>query len=1060
MRAVLLSLLGRLSVGRKLMLIFMLDMTAVAFISGILVNEKFIAIDFARKELAGRAYIDGLRAPLVALMRDREARAEPALRQAEAQQVLALQQQLGNGLDSQAQAQGLAEQLQLAAAAGADVQAEQRAATLAAARALLTRIGNQSNLILDPDLDSYYTMSIVLLRAPELLDSVAAISAHLRQRDPAQPLSQAWRARYLMLEGQLDSVAKGLASDYSEALAASATTTLAQRLAPSREALMAAVAAYRVAARQMAEDAAPALNALDRAHPQLVVALDAAWREAGAALEGLLQARIHGFFVRMAWHLGTALLLLALILCAVAFVARQIALPLRRLLAVADAVRLTGDHSRRAQWHSQDEIGRLVAGFNDMLAQLDQQRGVQQALAAQTASAEAQRQLVEAIPIPLMVTAVPGHQVLHANGPAQQWLGDGLNDPWRAGLEAPVRARFFQQLHDRDAVSEFEVHWHGATGATWAVLSARRLHYQGQDAVLTALAPINHLKLMERRLELWAKVFEASSEGIVIIDAQRQVLTVNRAFSQLSHYQLPEVVGQPLACLDGGALPGAAALMDHLWPLVLQRGSWQGEVVLQRRDGVAVPTWLMVSAVRDRQQGELSHCIATLIDISERKRQEERIRFLAQHDVLTELPNRALCLERLAGAVQRAERSGDKVAVLFIDLDHFKTINDSLGHHVGDALLRSVAQRISGAVRGGDTVSRLGGDEFVVVLHSVASADEIQTLVHDRLVPRVRQPHLVDGAELHVSCSVGIAVYPDDAQDIDTLMRHADAAMYAAKGQGRDGAQFFTAELNDRAQRRLQVESRLRHAVARDELLLHYQPRVDARTGRLVGVEALLRWQSGDLGPMAPAGFVPLAEESGLIVPIGAWVIDQACRQHALWRAQGLNVPQVSVNVSAVQLRDGQLPQVLDEAMRRHGCPSDALEVELTESSLMSHAEHILSQLHAIKRLGIALSVDDFGTGYSSLAYLHRFPIDRLKVDRSFIADLTDDPAHLAISRAIIGLGHALGLRVVAEGVETEAQADCLRANGCDELQGYLYGRPMTAEALVAWMDDRARRRA
>ncbi len=489
-----------------------------------------------------------------------------------------------------------------------------------------------------------------------------------------------------------------------------------------------------------------------------------------------------------------------------------------------------------------------------------------------------------------------------------------------------------------------------------------------------------------------------------------------------------------------------------------------------RRDGQRLPAWMMVSAVRERQPGAadaagddsraarpVSHYIVALIDISERKRNEERIAFLAQHDMLTELPNRALCVERLRAAIQRAARTGEKVAVLFIDLDRFKTINDSLGHHVGDALLRSVAQRLQGAVRAGDTVARLGGDEFVVVLNGVHTVDEIADIAGQRLAPRVREPHAVAGAELHVSCSVGVAVWPDDAKDIEALMRHADAAMYATKADGRDGVRFFTPELNDRAQRRLQVESALRHALERHELRLHYQPRVDADGRRMMGVEALLRCESAALGPMAPGSFVPVAEETGLIVPIGAWVIDEACRQWAAWAAAGVDVPQISLNVSAVQLRDGQLVGVLRDALARHACPPQAIEIELTESTLMGDAEHLLAQLRTIKALGVGLAVDDFGTGYSNLAYLQRFPINRLKVDRSFVSRIVEEPGHLAISRAIIGLGHSLGLQVVAEGVEQEAQARALRQAGCDELQGFLYAQPLPAADLVRWLGGRGR---
>jgi len=390
--------------------------------------------------------------------------------------------------------------------------------------------------------------------------------------------------------------------------------------------------------------------------------------------------------------------------------------------------------------------------------------------------------------------------------------------------------------------------------------------------------------------------------------------------------------------------------------------------------------------------------------------------------------------------------------VLFLDLDRFKVINDSLGHHVGDGLLRSVAERIVASVRAVDTVSRLGGDEFVVILNGVADVDEIRAIVDERLFPMVGQPHEVDGGQLHVSCSIGIAVYPDDARDLDTLMRHADAAMYHAKAQGRDGARFFTPELNERAQSRLQIESNLRHAIERGELSLHFQPRVDARSRELLGVEALLRWNSAALGPVAPSRFISIAEETGLIVGIGAWVIDEACRQHRAWRSAGVDIPQVSVNVSAMQVRDGSLLETLRAALHTHAMPPGSVEIELTETTLMDSVDKTLVQLHAIKRLGVELAIDDFGTGYSSLNYLNRFPIDRLKIDRSFVRDMLDDPTDLAITRAIIGLGHTLDLKVVAEGVETEREAETLRASNCDELQGYLIARPMPAQDLVAWL--------
>jgi len=584
------------------------------------------------------------------------------------------------------------------------------------------------------------------------------------------------------------------------------------------------------------------------------------------------------------------------------------------------------------------------------------------------------------------------------------------------------------------------------------VLSARRLTYQGQDAVLTAFTPIGHLKLMEQRLELWAKVFEASSEGIVIVDGQRRIVTANTAFCRNSQFDLAELIGRsPESWI---AADDADATRAAMWPSPGRRSSWRGEVRVKRRDDSVFPAWLVVNAVAG-PTADVSHYILTMIDITERKASEERIHFLAHHDALTRLPNRMLFTERLRMAMQHSQRSGTKVAVVFIDLDRFKTINDSLGHHVGDAVLRSVSHRLLEAVREDDTVSRLGGDEFVIALNGVAHGEEVLGLLERRLMPLIRESYQIDGADLHLSCSVGVAMYPDDASTIDDLMRHADVAMYQAKATGRDNAHFFTPELNDRAHRRLQVELELRHAIERGELSLHYQPRMAATTGEPVGVEALLRWDSRELGHVTPAEFVPIAEESRLILPIGAWVVEQACRQQALWRRDGMAGLGMSINVSAVQLREPGFFKSLARAMQEWGTVPSDMEIELTESTLMEDVNESLVQLVALKDLGVKLSVDDFGTGYSSLVYLHRFPIDRLKIDRSFVANMLDDPTDLAITRAIIALGHTLGLHVVAEGVETEPIAQALRLAECDELQGYLYATALPAAEVARWITQR-----
>jgi len=733
-------------------------------------------------------------------------------------------------------------------------------------------------------------------------------------------------------------------------------------------------------------------------------------------------------------------------------VARQIAKPLQQLARVADEVRRSGDHTLRAHWTSRDEIGRLVTAFNGMLAQLDRERVLQQELAASARAAEAQRELVEALPIPMVVTSVPEHEVLHANAPAGLWLNGTTIDPWRTGMEPGVRARFFQRLADQGVVDEFEVRWKGSAEPLWAVLSARRLHFQGRDAMLTAFTPINVLKVMEQRLELWAKVFEASSEGIIIMSAGQKILSVNKAFCRSTHYDFYEVIGEDLGFLleDAGEPP----LGQRIARTLQDKESWQGEVRFRRRSGETYPAWLMVSAVREGGKGgAVANHIGIAIDITDRKRNEERIQFLAHHDVLTELPNRSLCVQRLEAALAHAATAGERVAVLFIDLDRFKSINDTLGHHIGDGLLRSVAARLVQAVPAHDTVSRLGGDEFVVVMRGVSGSQAVMQAVDERLIPLIRQSHPVQGHELNVSCSVGIAVYPEDGTDLDELMRRADAAMYEAKTTGRDMARLYSLETDRRVQARQAMEQMLRRALERNELELHYQPRVDTHSGRLTGLEALVRWNHPVLGQVLPGEFIPIAEEAGLIRAIGAWVMEQACLQWAQWQSgpAALAGLPVSVNLSAAQLADPALVPDIRTLLARCGMPPRWLELELTESQLMENAGAAQQQLAALKGLGVQLSIDDFGTGYSSLAYLKRFDIDKLKVDKSFIRDMLTSSADMAIARAVIALGHTLGLKVVAEGVEDLATAQALDVLDCDELQGYHFSPALPVPALEAW---------
>ena len=1043
------SWLGSLSVGRKLTLIYLLDLTAVIYISGILIHEKFLAIDFARKELVGVVYTAAVRDVLsTTLFRANPGSALPDTAAQRLREVQAAHDaDLGIDQDSAAFISAWEH-----VTAHSPPDSDGLKTLLQQARALLTTVGNQSNLILDPDLDSYYSMSLVVLRFPELAEVLNDTLQAVRIKQLAVNQHSQHSTSLFVLAGRLAAISQNIRADYTQAYAAG-TPELRDKLRMGQVALDARLGDLLNQVQVLAERhvGVADLAEVTAIQTDAIKLLFEAWAASGQALDGLLHQRVDSLFSRMGLHLGTALLLLLSILSLVYIVARQISHPLKRLAQVADDVRRTGDHSHRAHWVSHDEIGQLVNSFNGMLAQLDRERLVQQELAASTRAAEAQQVLLESIAIPMVVTSVPEHQVLHANAPALPWLGGCTTDPWRLGLESGVRARFFQRLADRGFVDEFEVRWLSGANPSWAVLSARRLNFQGQDAVLTTFTPINVLKVMEQRLELWAKVFEASSEGIVIMDPQQRILSVNHAFCRSTSYDYYELIGEQLTQMLGGDQP--KEMSARMMTALETRDSWQGEVFLLKRSGEIYPAWLMISAVRESARGgAVSHYIGISIDITDRKRTEARVQFLAHHDVLTELPNRALCVDRLGSALEDARKSAQSVAVLFIDLDRFKNINDTLGHHVGDGLLRSVAARLTQVVRPGDTVSRLGGDEFVVILRAVADREDARMVVDQRLIPLIRQPHHIEGHAVQVSCSVGVAVYPEDGMDIDELMRRADAAMYEAKAAGRDKVCLFVPEIDQLLKERHTLEHYLRQALVRQEFTLHYQPRLLAESGVFSGVEALLRWNSPDLGAVSPARFIPIAEETGLIRQIGLWVMQEACDQWGRWREAGLGEIEMAINLSADQLADPDLVEQLRQCMSDRGCDPAYFELEITESHLMADASAAEQKLSALKALGLKLAIDDFGTGYSSLAYLKRFPIDKLKIDQSFVRDMLTDPTDLAIIRAIIVLGHTLGLGVVAEGVELAQQVDQLRLLGCDELQGYHFARPMPAEALRHWL--------
>jgi diguanylate cyclase (GGDEF)-like protein len=447
--------------------------------------------------------------------------------------------------------------------------------------------------------------------------------------------------------------------------------------------------------------------------------------------------------------------------------------------------------------------------------------------------------------------------------------------------------------------------------------------------------------------------------------------------------------------------------------------------------------------------------VANVLAIAiERKHAEDQLTHLAQFDTVTGLPNRHLFRDRLGQSLTQAQRSERQVAVLFIDLDRFKAVNDTYGHAVGDTLLKQVAARLGECVRSGDTVARLSGDEFAVVLSGMAKADDAG-MVAQKVVNALAAPFELDGHQAYISASIGVSLYPGDGDQVDTLLKNADTAMYRAKQQGRNGYQFYLPEMNERLMERLQLETKLRGALDRGEFRLHYQPKVSLDTGAISGFEALLRWQQGER-LVSPADFIPILEDTGLIVPVGEWVLRGVCEQIRQWQERGIAARPVAINLSTRQFQHKNLVLMVAQILRETGVAPDLLELELTESLLMSDAKEAAEMLHELKSLGVRLSIDDFGTGYSSLAYLKRFPLDTLKIDREFIRDTVTDPDDATLTLTIINLAHSMRLKVVAEGVETGAQLDFLRRNGCDEMQGYYFARPMPAEeCLQALIEDR-----
>ncbi len=558
----------------------------------------------------------------------------------------------------------------------------------------------------------------------------------------------------------------------------------------------------------------------------------------------------------------------------------------------------------------------------------------------------------------------------------------------------------------------------------------------------------NGIREREERLRIWNRVIAESREAIIVTDSDERILAVNPAFTTVTGYSAEEALGQTPRLLQSGQHDRDFYL--NMWHSLTTTGHWQGEVWDRAKNGRIYPKWLAITAVRD-EQGLVANFIAIFSDVSEHKATLAQIQFLAHHDALTLLPNRALLQDRLTQAIAGVQRDGGKLAVLFMDLDRFKNVNDSLGHDIGDGLLKIVAGRLKNSIREMDTVSRFGGDEFVIVLNRVRGPDDAST-VAENILRAVAAPIGVDGYELQVTPSIGISIGLDDGDDPALLIKNADAAMYHAKEKGRNNFQFFSSDMNARAERRLMLESDLRQAVDRDEFRLVYQPKIEIASGRFVGAEALVRWVRPEGDVVSPLEFIPLAEETGLIVPIGNWVLGEACRQQAEWLKTQLGLVPLAVNISAVQFHHASFMQDVRCIVNEYRMVPGAVELELTESMVMRDPELVAGVLVDLKREGFMLAIDDFGTGYSSLSYLKRFPLDKLKIDASFVRDISRDMTDRAIARSVVALGASLGLQVVAEGVEGDEELRLLHEMGCSQAQGYYFAKPLSAEELVAWL--------
>ncbi len=663
------------------------------------------------------------------------------------------------------------------------------------------------------------------------------------------------------------------------------------------------------------------------------------------------------------------------------------------------------------------------------------------------------RYMLETSPIAVRIAAPSGLRVLFANqryaklinvSPAQV-LGVNPQDYY---AHPQTYADILQQLHAGDVVTDRLIQLNIPNSHTrWVLASYLRVEYANEQCVLGWFYDVTELRNAEHELRIAAQAFE-TQEGIVVTDSQGIIIRVNHSFTRMTGYSAAEVLGNRMALLKSGLQD--ADFYKKLWDTLLHEQFWQGELWNKRKNGEIYPEWLTITAVQN-EDGKTNNYVGIFSDITERKHAEQQIHQLAFYDPLTRLPNRRLLMDRLQQGFAASARNGQHGALIFMDLDHFKTLNDTRGHDIGDLLLIEVAVRTQACVREGDTVARLGGDEFVVVLENLSKnateAAKQAEVVADKIRLALSQPYMLKNLAHYSTPSVGIALFLGHQENIDDLLKHADTAMYQAKTAGRNAIRFYDPTMQAALEARILLEAELRKAVEQQQFELYYQVQVNAQR-QVIGVEALLRWQYQQ-SVVSPNDFIPLAEETGLIIPIGQWVLQTACAQLTCWQRQRVfSSLSIAVNVSAKQFRQADFVEQMQHILNRTGADPSLLKLELTESTVLADVEDAIHKMRELKRLGVRFSMDDFGTGYSSLSYLKRLPLDQIKIDQSFVRDITTDQNDAAIVQTIIAMSEALGLNVIAEGVESNAQCEFLDLRGCHAFQGYLFGKPESLAQL------------